>query len=100
VPEEVRAAVFEIANVGDVLPRVVPAGGEFYVVKLESKTDGRDRTLQDAERSIRVKLAQDKARAAEDALIEELRKQYPVEIDEAALAEVKVDMPHVDGGAP
>ncbi len=100
VPEEVRAAVFEIANVGDILPRVVSAGGEFYVVKLESKTDGRDRTLQDAERSIRVKLAQDKARAAEDALIEELRKQYPVEIDEAALAEVKVDFPRVDGGAP
>ena len=61
VPEEVRAAVFEIASVGDVLPRVVPAGGKFYVVKLASKTDGHDRTLQDAERSIRVKLAQDKA---------------------------------------
>ena len=39
VPEEVRAAVFEVGNVGDVLPRVVPAAGKFYVVKLESKTD-------------------------------------------------------------
>jgi peptidyl-prolyl cis-trans isomerase C len=99
VPEEVRAAAFEIANVGDVLPRVVPAGGKFYVVKLESKAEGRDRTLQDAERSIRVKLAQDRARAAEDSLLEELRKQYPVQIDQAALAEVKVDVPRVDGGA-
>ncbi len=100
VPEEVRSAVYEIANVGDVLPRVVPASGKFYVVKLESKTEGRDRTLQDAERSIRVKLAQEKARAAEDALVLELRKQYPVEIDEAALAQVKVDVPRVDGGGP
>lgn len=98
VPEEVRAAVFEISRVGDVLPRVVAAGGKFFIVKLESKTEGRDRTLQDAERSIRVKLAQDKARAAEDALLEELRKQYPVQIDEAALAQVKVDAPRVDGG--
>jgi peptidyl-prolyl cis-trans isomerase C len=100
VPDEVRAAVFEIANVGEVLPRVVPATGKYFVVKLESKTEARDRTLQDAERSIRVKLAQDKARAAEDVLVEELRKQYPVEIDEAALALVKVDVPRVDGGAP
>ena len=99
VPEEVRAAVFEIPSVGDVLPRVVAGGGKFYVVKLESKTDGRERTLQDAERSIRVKLAQDKARAAEDALLEDLRKQYPIQIDEAALAQVKVDVPRVDGGA-
>jgi hypothetical protein len=98
VPEEVRAAVFEIPGVGDVLPRVVAGGGKFYVVRLESKTDARDRTLQDAERSIRVKLAQDKARAAEDALLEELRKQYPVQIDESALAQVKVDVPRVDGG--
>jgi peptidyl-prolyl cis-trans isomerase C len=100
VPEEVRRAAFEIASVGDVSPRVVPAGGKFYVVKLAGKTDPRDRTLQDADRSIRVKLAQDKAREAEDALVEELRKQYPVEIDEAALAEVRVDVPRADGGGP
>jgi peptidyl-prolyl cis-trans isomerase C len=93
VPDEVRAAVFEIASPGDVLPRVVPAAGKFYVVKLASKTDARDRTLQDAERSIRVRLAQDKVRAAEDALVDTLRKQYPVELDEAALAQVQVDSP-------
>jgi hypothetical protein len=95
----VRAAVFAIGNVGDVLPRVVPAGGKFYIVKLGSKADGHDRTLQDAERSIRVRLAQEKVRAAEDALVDELRKQYPVEIDEAALAQVKV-APRADGGTP
>lgn len=99
VPDEVRAAVFEIANVGEVLPRVVEAGGKFYVVKLESKSDARDRTLQDAERSIRVKLAQEKVRAAEEAMLGELRKQYPVQIDEAALSDVKVEPPR-DGGAP
>jgi peptidyl-prolyl cis-trans isomerase C len=100
VPEEVRAAVFAIGSVGEVLPRVVPAGGKFYIVKLASKAEGHDRTLQDAERSIRVRLAQDKLRAAEDALVDDLRKQYPVQLDEAALAQVKVDVPRVDGGAP
>jgi hypothetical protein len=90
VPEEVRAAVFEAAHVGDVVGRVVKAQGKFYVVKLASKSDGHDRTFQEAERSVRVKLAQDKLRAREEALVEDLRKQYPVVVDEAALAQVKV----------
>lgn len=104
VPEEVRAAVFEVEHVGDVLPRVVKGTGPdgktlFYVVKLASKSDGHDRSLQDAERSIRVKLAQDKADQAEAKLMVDLRKQYPVEIDEAALAQVRVAPPR-DAGAP
>jgi len=97
VPEEVRAAVFTIANVGDVLPRAAEANRKYYVVKLAGKTEPQNRSLEDAERSIRVKLAQDKAHEKELALIEQLRKQYPVRIDEAALAQVKVDM---DGGHP
>ncbi|HXX66255.1 MAG TPA: peptidyl-prolyl cis-trans isomerase [Polyangiaceae bacterium] len=92
VPAGVRSAVFEASHVGDVVPRVVDAAGLFYVVKLESKSDPRDRTLEDAERSIRVKLAHDAARAREDALLEQLRKEIPVEVDEAALADVKVDV--------
>jgi peptidyl-prolyl cis-trans isomerase C len=104
VPEEVRAAVFEVEHVGDVLPRVVKgaANGKtlFYVVKLASKSDAHDRSLQDAERSIRVKLAQDKADQAETQLMAELRKQYPVQIDEAALAQVRVAPPRDDAGIP
>jgi hypothetical protein len=112
LPDEVRAAVFEIGSVGDVLRRVVPAGGKFYIVKLASKAEGHDRSLQDAERSIRVRLAQDKIRAAEDAVVDDLRKQYPVQIDEAALAQVdgtpaapaaawsKPGAPRADGGTP
>ncbi len=104
VPEEVRAAVFDVEHVGDVLPRVVKATADgktlFYVVKLASKSDGHDRSLQDAERSIRVKLAQDKADQAEAKLMVDLRKQYPVEIDEAALAQVRVAPPKDDAGGP
>jgi DNA-directed RNA polymerase subunit F len=94
VPDEVRSAVFDVARVGDVLPRVVkvtaPGGARFFVVKLAAKSDAHDRTLQDAERSIRVKLAQDALRAREAALIDDLRKQFPVVIDEAALSRVHV----------
>jgi hypothetical protein len=98
VPEAVRAAVFEVGDKGEVLGRVVPAEGKFYVVRLESKTDPHERSLEDAERTIRVKLAQDRMRAKEDALLAELRAQFPVQIDEAALAQVKVDT-GADAGA-
>jgi DNA-directed RNA polymerase subunit F len=98
VPEPVRAAVFEIGAVGDVLDRVVPGGdGRFYVVRLAQKTEPHARAFAEAERSIRVKLAQDKIKAREEALLAELKKEVPVQIDEAALAAVKVDWP--DAGA-
>lgn len=98
VPEEVRAGVFAVDKVGDVLPRVVAAGGKYYVVKLSGRTDGHDRTFEEAERQIRVKLAQDAIRAREEALLADLRKQFPVKIDEAALAQVVVAVPTVDAG--
>ena len=100
VPEAVRVAVFEAdsARVGEVLPRVIKANDKFYVVKLAAKTDGHDRTLPEAERMIRVKLTQDKLRAKESTLLDELRKEFPVKIDEEALARVKVDLPAADGG--
>jgi parvulin-like peptidyl-prolyl isomerase len=98
IPPEVRAAVFAIARVGDVAPTAIEAAGRAYVVKLAGKTDPQDRTFQDAERSIRVKLAQQKVRERDTAFLEDLRKQYPVTIDEAALSQVKVEVD--DGGRP
>lgn len=99
VPDEVRAAVFKLAKVGDVAPDPVASGGKFYVVKLAGRTDPHDRTLKDAERTIRVRLAQDKIHEKQDSMLEDLRKQFPVKIDEAALATVKVELPSVDAGA-
>jgi len=99
IPDEVRAAVFTLAKVGDVASDPVASGGKFYVVKLGAKTDAHDRTLQDAERTIRVRLAQDKIHEKQDAMLDELRKQFPVKIDDAALATVKVDLPSVDAGS-
>jgi peptidyl-prolyl cis-trans isomerase C len=98
-PEEVRVGLFEIPNVNEVLGRVVKGGdGKFYVVRLTQRADAHERTLQEAERSIRVKLAQERMKAKEDALVAELRAKYPVQIDEAVLATVKVD--RADAGPP
>jgi peptidyl-prolyl cis-trans isomerase C len=97
VPEEVRAAVFQIGAVGEVSPRLVKSGGRAYIVKWSAKTEAHDRTFTEAERAIRVRLDQDKIRARQDELLDELRRKYPVEIDEHALSEVHVDLP--DAGA-
>jgi len=98
VPEEVRVAAFEIPELGGIADKVVGSKGKYFVVRLTQKLAPHERTYAEAERSIRVKLAQDKLRAREDELIAELRKSVKVEIDEQALATVKVDMG--DGGGP
>ena len=98
VPEALRAAAFEIEKLGGVLPRVVAAAGSFHVLRLTGKTDARDRTFADAQRSIRVALVQERIRGREAELELELKKKYPVTIDEAQLA--KIPMPAASAQAP
>ncbi|MEO6419649.1 MAG: peptidyl-prolyl cis-trans isomerase, partial [Polyangiaceae bacterium] len=92
VPEDVRVAAFEIPKVGDVLGRFVKAAGKVYIVRLTQKTDVHERAFAEADRQIRVKLAQDKITARETETLASLRTQFPVQIDDAALATVKVDL--------
>ncbi|MFO0662114.1 MAG: peptidylprolyl isomerase [Polyangiaceae bacterium] len=90
VPEAVRAAVFSIqGEPGSTLDSIVEADGKFYIVRMAGKTPAHERTLAEADRTIRSALLQEMAAAAERALEEELKKQYPVQIDDAALANVK-----------
>lgn len=98
VPEAVRAAVFEIDQIGNVLDHVVAEGGRFHVVRMTGRTEARDRSFQDAERTIRVSLVQQRIRDREAQLEQELRQRFPVVVDEAALAQVKV--PPAEGSAP
>lgn len=100
VPPEVRVATFAIPDIGGVHDKVVAAGGRFHVVRLTQKIAPHERTYEEAERSIRVKLAQDKLRAKEDELIGELRKTVKVEIDQAALGTVKIANPPAAPNTP
>jgi PPIC-type PPIASE domain len=103
VPEPVRATAFQIASIGGVADQAVEAGGRFYIVRLSGITAGHKRTLAEADRSIRVALLQQKQQEQEHALEEEMKKQFPIEINETALASVKLPGPLAspDGaGAP
>jgi peptidyl-prolyl cis-trans isomerase C len=90
VPEPVRAAVFKIDNVGAVHDKVVEADGKFFIIRMNGITAAHKRSLQEADRSIRVLLLQQKMQDQEKAFEAELRKKFPVEINEAALGKVEL----------
>jgi len=90
VPEAVRRAGFAIPDLGGVFPQVVEADGRVYIVRLVSRNAAGLRSYAEAERTIRVTLAQQRIREAEVRLERELRARFEVRIDEAALAGVSV----------
>jgi hypothetical protein len=97
VPEPVRKAVFQIEKLGGVYPELVKNGDRFHIVRMSGKTDARDRAFAEAERTIRVAILQRHVRDAEERLEKDLRARFPVKIDDAALARVKVPSPNTVG---
>ncbi len=97
VPDALRAAVFQIDKVGGVLDHLVADGGQFHIVRMTGRTEARDRSFQDAERTIRVALVQQRIRDREDQLEQQLRQRFPVTIDDQALAQTNV--PPADSGS-
>ena len=95
VPEALREAVFKIDKLGGVYPELVKAGGEVHVVRLVGKTEARERTFVEAERAIRVSLVQERLARAEQELEQDLKRRFPVTLDDKALEKVKVEL---DGG--
>lgn len=90
VPDAVRAEAFKLKAVGDIAAGVIEADGRQYVVRLNGITAAHKRSLSEADRAIRVLLIQEKMAEREHALEAELRQKFPVEIDDKALAAVKV----------
>src|SRR5262249_23657208 len=56
VPSEIRSALFALKTVGDVFDKPVQAAGGFHLVRMTGKTDGHERSLVEAERTIRVSI--------------------------------------------
>jgi hypothetical protein len=90
VPEAIRAAVFRIASVGSVGSEIVRDGNRYYVIRMNGLTAPHHRSLAEADRTIRIALLQEKLQKIERDLEEGLRKKFPVEINEKALAGVKL----------
>ncbi|HTU57357.1 MAG TPA: peptidylprolyl isomerase [Polyangiales bacterium] len=97
VPEPLREAVFKIEKDNGVYPELVESGGTFHIVRLASRSPARTRSYEEAQRSIRVTLAQQASRQREVQLEQDMRAKFPVTIDQAALA--KVNLPKTDASA-
>jgi peptidyl-prolyl cis-trans isomerase C len=83
-------ALFEIPAVGGVYGAPVRDGDRYYVLRMTGRTEARERSFAEAERSIRVRIVEQLIAAAEQRLIEDLKREYSVSIDEQALARVKI----------
>jgi peptidyl-prolyl cis-trans isomerase C len=83
-------ALFEIPSVGSVCPKPVRDGQRYYVLRLTGRTEARERSFAEAERSIRVRMVEQRIAEAEQRLVDGLKQQYPVTIFDNALSRVEV----------
>lgn len=88
---EIRTAVFALPSVGAVSPPFKDVNG-WHVIRMTAKNDARDQSFADVERTLRVRVLQEKRAAKEKALIEEMKKSLKVQIDEATLAAITADL--------
>jgi hypothetical protein len=87
--EPVLRAAFSIDKVGGIFGEPVVVNGEFHIVRLSGRTAARQRTFAEAERTIRLKLVQQRVAADQQRLMSELRKEIPVSVNQALLATIK-----------
>lgn len=88
--DAVLHALFEIPAVGAVYPKPVQEGQRYYILRMTGRTEARERSFAEAERSIRVRMVEQRMAAAEQQLLDALKQEYTVKIDESALSRVKV----------
>lgn len=93
VPEPVRDAAFKVAKEGETFPNVIEADKKFYVIRVTSKTDSRQRTFEEAQRAIRTAVVQSHVDEQQKALEKDLRQRFPVKVDEAALEKMPMPAP-------
>lgn len=90
LPEAVRKALFEIAKIGEVYGQPVAASGRFYLLRMTGRSEARTRSFAEAERSIRVRIVDERMAQAEQQLILQLKKETTITIDDAALAKLRL----------
>ncbi len=88
VPAQLRKIAFELEKVGMFADAPVKVGDKLYLVRLSGQTKPHERSLAEADRSIRVSLLKEKLAKLEADLERDLRKKHQVTIDDAALAKV------------
>jgi peptidyl-prolyl cis-trans isomerase C len=100
VDAELAKAVFTLANVGDTYPKPVKLGSVFAVLKLTGVRPANERTLAQADETIRMRLWRDKRQGMLDTLLTELRAKYKPEVHPELVDAIefdKVELPKSKG---
>ncbi len=99
-PPAVREALFRIAPPSGVYPEPVTVEGRHHVVRLVSVREARQRSLAEVDTLIRLRLVERREDEAKRALLDELRRQTAVKVDEAALEHIEPAQPTSAPAAP
>jgi parvulin-like peptidyl-prolyl isomerase len=92
VPAPVVKAAFALANTGDVSGAVDAGSGTWYVLKQTGRRKAMTKSFDDAKPAIRNKLFRDKRTAAQKGFVDGLRAGAKIEINDANLAKVRIDI--------
>jgi len=92
VPAPIIRAAFALVNTGDVSGAVDAGNGTWYVLKQTGRRKSMTKSFDDAKPAIRNKLFRDKRLAAQKDFVDGLKATAKIEINEANLAKVRIDM--------
>jgi parvulin-like peptidyl-prolyl isomerase len=92
VPGPIIRAAFALVNTGDVSGAVDAGNGTWYVLKQTGRRKSMTKSFDDAKPAIRNKLFRDKRLAAQKDFVDGLKATAKIEINEANLAKVRIDM--------
>lgn len=92
VPAPVIAAAFALVNTGDVSNVIDAGNGTFFILKQTGRRKATTKSFDEAKPQIRNKLFRDKRQQAQKDFVDKLRAQAKIDIDEANLAKVRIDL--------
>jgi len=92
VPAPVVKAAFALLNTGDVSPVVDAGNGTWYVLKQTGRRKAMTKSFEDAKPAIRNKLFRDKRMTAQKDFVDGLKTHAKIEINDANLAKVRIDL--------
>jgi peptidyl-prolyl cis-trans isomerase C len=92
VPAPVVKAAFALLNTGDVSPVIDAGNGTWYVLKQTGRRKSMTKSFEDAKPAIRNKLFRDKRMTAQKDFVDGLKTGAKIEINDANLAKVRIDL--------
>lgn len=96
LPAELVAAAFKLVNIGDVSP-AIKTGRGYAVLKLTGQRRALVRTLPEVAQQIRAKLFRERRQKLMDDYEQSVRKKLRIAINDAQLAQVRVDLSNTVG---